>query len=118
MLAKPKVFLELFKKQPKSDIFEESTILDTKPRRRVLVRRATAQICIVAAALPQMRVGYIDGGNDAVAHRLDRIGVAVTDLSDVPLIDVTLTACDTLVVGNLAMKFRAGLADAMPRIHD
>ena len=80
---------------------------------RVLVRRATAQICIVAAALPQMRVGYIDGGNDAVAHRLDQIGVAVTDLRD-----VTLTACDTLVVGNLAMKFRAGLADAMPRIHD
>jgi hypothetical protein len=85
---------------------------------RVLVRRATAQICIVAAALPQMRVGYIDGGNDAVAHRLDQIGVAVTDLSDVPLSDVTLTACDTLVVGNLAMKFRAGLAAAMPRIHD
>ena len=88
---------------------------------RVLVRRATAQICIVAAALPQMRGGYIDGGNDAVAHRLDQIGVAVTDLSDlsdVPLSDVTLTACDTLVVGNLAMKFRAGLADAMPWIHD
>jgi hypothetical protein len=113
LLAKPKVFLELFKKQPKSDIFEKCTILDTKSRRRVLVRRATAEICIVAAALPQMRVGYIDGGNDAVAHRLDRIGVAVTDLRD-----VTLTACDTLVVGNLAMKFRTGLANVMPRIYD
>jgi hypothetical protein len=34
LLAKPKVFFSLFDKQPKTDIFEESTILDTKPRRR------------------------------------------------------------------------------------
>jgi hypothetical protein len=72
----------------------------------VLGRRATAEITIVATALPQMRVGYIDGGNDFRASA-GRIGVA-TDLSDVPLSDVTLTTCDTLVVGNLAMKFPPG----------
>jgi LmbE family N-acetylglucosaminyl deacetylase len=85
---------------------------------RVLVRCATAQIRVVAAALPQVRVGYIGGGNDRVGHWLDRMGVAVTDLSDAPLSNGTLAQCDTLVVGIFAMKFRAGLADAMPRIHD
>ncbi|AGI69637.1 putative N-acetylglucosaminyl phosphatidylinositol deacetylase family protein [Octadecabacter antarcticus 307] len=85
---------------------------------RVLVRRATAQIRVVAAALPQVRVGYIGGGNDSVGHWLDRMGVPVTDLSEAVLSDGALAQCDTLVVGIFAMKFRAWLADAMPRIHD
>lgn len=68
--------------------------------------------------MPETRVGYVGGGNDRVGHWLERMGVAVTDLSDTPLSDTTLAACDTLVIGIFAMKFRAGLAEAMPRIHD
>ncbi|MEY8097847.1 PIG-L family deacetylase [Falsihalocynthiibacter sp. S25ZX9] len=85
---------------------------------RVLVRPAIAQIRVVNAALPDVRVGYIGGGNDRVATWLERMGTEVTDLSNVPLTDAALAACDTLVIGIFAMKFRAGLAEAMPRIHD
>lgn len=85
---------------------------------RVLVQRATAQIRVIDVVLPQVQVGYIGGGNDRVGHWLDRMGVTVTDLSNDPLSDAALARCDTLVVGIFAMKFRAGLADAMPRIHD
>lgn len=85
---------------------------------RVLVRPAIAQVRVVDAALPDVRVGYIGGGNDRVGGWLDRMGFAVTDLSEGALADAKLGACDTLVVGIFAMKFRAGLAEAMPRIHD
>lgn len=85
---------------------------------RVLVRPAIAQIRVVDAALPQVTVGYIGGGNDQVGHWLDRMGLAVTDLSDAPLSDKVLAQFDTLVVGIFALKFRAGLANALPRIHD
>jgi hypothetical protein len=85
---------------------------------RVLVRPAITQVRVVDVALPDVQVGYIGGGNDRVGAWLDRIGVAVTDLSDIALTDAALGACDTLVVGIFAMKFRPGLAAAMPRIHD
>lgn len=84
---------------------------------RALVRPATVQVRVLHIALPAVRVGYIGGGHDHAGHWLDRMGCAVTDLSDAPLSDVALEACDTLVIGIFAMKFRAGLADAMPRIH-
>jgi LmbE family N-acetylglucosaminyl deacetylase len=85
---------------------------------RALVRPAIAQVRVVEAVLPPVRVGYIGGGNDRVGHWLDRLGLAVTDLSDDALSEATLAGYDTLVIGIFAMKFRAGLADAMPRIHD
>ncbi len=85
---------------------------------RVLVRPATAQVRVIDADVPDVAVGYIGGGNDRVGTWLGRMGMRVTDLSETPLTDATLAACDTLVIGIFAMKFRAGLAEAMPRIHD
>lgn len=85
---------------------------------RVLVRPAIVHVRVVDAVLPDVRVGYIGGGNDRVGFWLERMGVKVTDLSEVDLTDAALAACDTLVVGIFAMKFRPGLAAAMPRIHD
>ena len=85
---------------------------------RVLVRPAVAQLRIVDVALPDVRVGYIGGGNDRVGAWLDRMGLSVTDLSEVALSEAALATCDTLVIGIFAMKFRPGLAEAMPRIHD
>lgn len=85
---------------------------------RVLTRPASTQIRVVQAALPDVKVGYIGGGNDRVAVWLERMGIAVRDLSEVELTDRVLASCDTIVVGIFAMKFCAGLADAMPRVHD
>ena len=84
---------------------------------RALVQPASAQVRVVDVTVPTGTVGYIGGGNDRVGHWLDRIGCTVRDLSDAPLTDATLAQCDTLVIGIFAMKFRAGLADAMARIH-
>ena len=85
---------------------------------RALVRRAVTQVAVVNAQLPDVRVGYIGGGNDRVCHWLDRLGATVTDLSDTQLNAATLADYDTLVVGIFAMKFCDGLAAAMPMIHE
>jgi hypothetical protein len=46
------------------------------------------------------------------------MGADVTDLSDADLgSDTALAAFDTVVVGIFAMRFRAGLLEAMPRLH-
>ncbi|MFT5742507.1 MAG: LmbE family N-acetylglucosaminyl deacetylase [Paracoccaceae bacterium] len=84
---------------------------------RALIQPATAKVRVVAADLPDVRVGYIGGGNDRVGYWLGRMGVQVTDLSQAALTDATLAKYDTLVIGIFAMKFRAGLAEAMARIH-
>ena len=86
---------------------------------RVLTRPAKITVRVVEAALPAVRVGYIGGGNDRVGHWLGRMGVDVTDVTDAELAsDAALAGFDTLVVGIFAMKFRPGLAAAMPRLHD
>ena len=85
---------------------------------RVLCRPAMMQIRVVSAALPAVTVGYIGGGHDRVGAWLARMGFKVRDLSGVELTDAVLAGCDTIVIGIFAMKFRAGLADAMPRLHD
>ena len=81
------------------------------------MRPAEVSVRVVNAKLPAVRVGYIGGGNDRVGHWLERMGVKVTDLSKVDLTDAVLSEFDTIVVGIFAMKFRAGLSEAMPRIH-
>ncbi|WP_223427559.1 PIG-L family deacetylase [Tateyamaria pelophila] len=85
---------------------------------RALVAPAVARIRVVDVTLPDVRVGYVGGGSDRVGLWLDRLGLTVTDLSEEPLSDAVLEKCDTLVIGIFAMKFRKGLAEAMPRIHD
>ncbi len=84
---------------------------------RALVRDAVARLRVLDVALPDARVGYVGGGNDRVGHWLARLGVQLRDLSGTELTDATLAACDTLVIGIFALKFRAGLAEALPRIH-
>lgn len=85
---------------------------------RALVAPAVASVRVIDVALPDVRVGYVGGGNDRVGRWLDRLGVAVSDLSEVALSEAVLADCNTLVIGIFAMKFRKGLAEAMPRIHD
>ncbi len=88
----------------------------TQPR--AWCRPAALQLRVVQAILPETRVGYVGGGNDRVGHWLERMGVPLHDLSDAPLNAQRLAEIDTLVIGIFAMKFRKGLAAAMPQIHD
>ena len=85
---------------------------------RAISSPAELSIQVVHAELPDVRVGYIGGGNDRVDHWLNRMGVDVVALSDDDLkSDVALARFDTLVIGIFALKFRDGLADQMPRLH-
>lgn len=83
-----------------------------------LARPAVLRLSVMETALPNSRVGYIGGGNDRVGHWLQAIGLDVTDLSDADLSQSTaLDGIDSLVIGIFAMRFRPGLAEAMPAIH-
>ncbi|MEJ6399523.1 PIG-L family deacetylase [Yoonia sp. 208BN28-4] len=84
---------------------------------RALFTPVVTQVRVMEVALPNVCVGYIGGGNDRVGHWLARLGCDVVDLSGEELTEAALAGCDTLVIGIFAMRFRKGLAEAMPRIH-
>ena len=85
---------------------------------RALARPATLNVQVVDVALPNVRVGYIGGGNDAVAHWVGQMGMDVTELSDDDLqSDSALADYDSIIIGIFAMKFRKDLAAQMPRLH-
>lgn len=86
---------------------------------RALITPAEINITVVEAALPAARIGYIGGGNDRVDFWLDRMGAEVSALSDAELSDpAALAHYDTLIVGIFANRFRDGLAEVMPAIHE
>ncbi|MEP0942909.1 MAG: PIG-L family deacetylase [Rhizobiaceae bacterium] len=85
---------------------------------RALVRPAELRVRVIDAAIPDVKVGYIGGGNDHLDHWLSRLGFNVTALSDAELkSDAELAKFDSIVIGIFAMKFREGLAAQMPRLH-
>ncbi|AZV81035.1 PIG-L family deacetylase (plasmid) [Parasedimentitalea marina] len=85
---------------------------------RAIIRPAEIKIQVVHAALPDVRIGYIGGGNDRVDHWLDRLGADVVALSDDDLkSEAVLAEFDTLVIGIFAFKFRDCLSVQMPRLH-
>ena len=85
---------------------------------RALVRPATTDVLVIDAALPDVRVGYMGGGNDRVDHWLGRMGADVTPLTDADMqSDQRLDAVDTIVIGIFALKSRPALIREMPRIH-
>ena len=82
------------------------------------IRPARIGIRALSAELPDVRVGYIGGGNDRIAHWLAALGADVVEVTDAELTsDASLNAYDTLIVGIFAMRFRQGLLRAMPRLH-
>ncbi|PYG25505.1 PIG-L family deacetylase [Pelagimonas varians] len=85
---------------------------------RALAQPASVNVAVLDAALPNVKVGYIGGGNDRVDHWLERIGMDVEPLTSEDLqSDARLAEFDSLVIGIFAMKFHKGLAEQMPRIH-
>ena len=97
-----------------------SVLKITKPHTtpRAYISPAEIKVRVVDAVLADTKIGYIGGGNDRVGHWLTRLGATVVDLSNDDLTDIDLAIFDTVVVGIFAMKFRAGLAGFMPRLHD
>ena len=80
---------------------------------------AALRIRVLDVALPDAKVGYIGSGHDAVAHWLRALGVDVTELSDDQINSETaLAQFETIVVGIFALRFRAGLLEEMPRLHE
>lgn len=73
---------------------------------------------VLDVAVPDVRVGYIGGGNDRVAHWLAALGADVTELGDADLTPAGLARFDTILIGIFALRFRAGLVDVMPMLHD
>ena len=79
---------------------------------------AVINVLAVNAVLPEVRVGYVGAGNDRVIHWLRELGADVTDLTNEELAsDEALAGFDTIVIGIFAMRFRAGLCEALARLH-
>ena len=82
-------------------------------------RPAALNVRVLDVAVPEAKVGYIGSGHDAVAHWLAALGVDVTELNDDQInSEAALAQFDTIVIGIFALRFRPGLVDEMPRIHD
>ncbi|MEO1276878.1 MAG: PIG-L family deacetylase, partial [Pseudomonadota bacterium] len=79
---------------------------------------AEARVGVLDVNVPPVRVGYLGAGNDRVDHWLRAMGAEVQGLGvDALASDATLAALDTIVIGIFALRFRPGLAAAMPRLH-
>jgi hypothetical protein len=87
----------------------------TGPRARAFPARILVRA--VAVQLPDVRIGYVGGGNDRVLGWLRSMGLAVVDLSERPLEAAALSGLDTIVVGIFAMRTRPALRAAMGRVH-
>lgn len=81
-------------------------------------RPAKLSVLALRADLARAKVGYVGAGNDRVGHWLTALGADVTELTDRDLAsEAALASFDTIVIGIFAMRFRAGLSQAMPRLH-
>jgi LmbE family N-acetylglucosaminyl deacetylase len=79
---------------------------------------AVLRLRCLRVELPEVRLAYVGGGNDRVAHWLDAMGLAVRRMDDATLADPsTLDGLDTLVIGIFALRTRPALRAALPRIH-
>lgn len=82
---------------------------------RVICTPAVVKVQAMNVSLPDVRVGYIGGGNDRVALWLRNIGLQVSEIDDASLSDAqtlqqNLSAIDTLVIGVFAYRMRKSLA--------
>ncbi|MEP3279639.1 MAG: PIG-L family deacetylase [Stappiaceae bacterium] len=115
--------------QAKPGLFEIPLLLDGKetfsihkfvyphiaPRARVFP--AALKVRVLDARLPDVRIGYVGGGNDRVLDWLMALGLDAAPLSDDRITEQGLENIDTLVVGIFAMRTRPVLREAMPTVH-
>ncbi|MFK7857312.1 MAG: PIG-L family deacetylase [Granulosicoccus sp.] len=89
---------------------------------RVFSKPSVLRVRATAIALPDVRIGYVGGGNDRVAVWLRAMGFDVHEISDEELVDgdalaQALITIDTLVVGVFAYRMRNSLASLAPTIN-
>ena len=89
---------------------------------RIICTPAVVQVRAMNVSLPDVRVGYIGGGNDRVAFWLRNIGLHVIEIDDASLNDnrvlrQTLDTIDTLVIGVFAYRMRESLASMTDTIN-
>ncbi|MEP3430456.1 MAG: PIG-L family deacetylase [Roseibium sp.] len=114
----------------KSGLYTIGLTLDGKPAQTVqsiayphisprhLIKTAEVSVRVVDAGMVTSKIGYIGAGHDRVDYWLENLGLNVTVLdADMLGNEAALSAFDTIVIGIFAMKFRDGLADALPSLH-
>ncbi len=79
---------------------------------------ADLSVRVLDVAVPDVRIGYVGGGNDRVCHWLGALGANMVEVTDEALKAGDLAALDTLVVGIFALGARPTLLAAMPLVHD
>jgi len=83
-----------------------------------LTRQKNLKIRVLNAEIPDVRVGYIGGGNDNVDAWVSAMGVQVELVTEEDLqVPGALLRFDTIVIGIFALGFRPGLKDVMPELH-
>ncbi len=78
---------------------------------------ASMKVCAVDAKLPDVRIGYIGGGNDRVNYWLRALGLDVHDMEPADFTRAQLKKFDTIVVGIFAIRSQPALQAALPEIH-
>ena len=81
-----------------------------------LLRDAVATVVALPLRIAPVRVGYVDGGFDAGAAHLRRMGFDVTSLGEADLLWGDLARYDTIVVGIYAYGRREDLRAANQRL--
>ncbi len=82
------------------------------------IRPAQLSVRVLSAELAPARIGYLGAGMDDVCHWLRELGADVVSLDQSDLTDTRLAQLDTILIGIFALRFHAGLAPAMPRLHE
>ncbi|QQA41696.1 PIG-L family deacetylase [Pelagovum pacificum] len=86
---------------------------------RFLATPAELDVRTAAIAAPRGRIGYIGAGNDRAGDWLAAIGADVTQLSDADLAGTTpFAGYDTILIGVFAFRFRPGLINLAPILHE
>ncbi|GGX67634.1 GlcNAc-PI de-N-acetylase [Tateyamaria omphalii] len=85
---------------------------------RALTGPAQMTVHVIDCAVPNARIGYIGGGNDRVDHWLACAGFDIVAIEDDQISAAGLAEFDAVVIGIFAVKFRPGLAQAMPILHE
>ena len=99
--------------------FSERKIVYPHTAPRAWVAPAVANVRVLDVQIPDVRVGYIGAGNDRVDYWLRELGADCQNLSDADLAAANWAdQFDTIVIGIFAMRFRAGLLDHVPALHD
>ncbi|MBX2885054.1 MAG: PIG-L family deacetylase [Granulosicoccus sp.] len=79
---------------------------------------AACQVRVIDSIMPEVRLGYLGGGNDRVDFWLRAMGFTVTNIDDEQLTPELLSNFDTLVVGIFALRTRPAIRQRINAIHE